>query len=101
MKPPRQSPHQVLRAAEEAAEAATVTLQDPGLRAAFERLQTQYLAAMRRSEPADRDGRETAYFMLRALDALARDLAQIISGAQIARSNYASAVHHHNESDLQ
>lgn len=95
----RPSPHQTLRAAEEAAGAAREALQHPGLRGAFERLTTHYTQAMRRSPPEDRDGREAAYFMLRALDALATDLAQAITGAELARRNYRHVLH--NEEKLQ
>jgi len=90
--PLRQPPSMALREAETAAVAAHETLADPGLRAAFERLQNHYAHLMRRSAPGDRDGREAAYLMLRALDALAADLAGVISGARILRHNYRSVI---------
>jgi hypothetical protein len=85
-------PSIALRAATEAAVAAQTTLEDPGLRAAFTRLQAHYGDLMRRLPPEDRDGREGAYLMLRALDALATDLARAISGAAIERHNHRSVL---------
>jgi hypothetical protein len=89
---PARDPSVALREAVALAERATVTLEDAGLRASFARLQAHYLDLMRRLPPEDRDGREGAYLMLRALDALATDLAQMISGAAIAKHNYRSVL---------
>jgi hypothetical protein len=99
MKHPRKSPHAALQAAQNAAVEAQATLADPGLRRALERLQDHYTLAMRTSAPADRDGREAAYFMLRALDVLANDLATTVAGGELARRNYRHVVH--NEEKLQ
>ena len=88
------NPYAALVRAEQAAEEARETLQDPGLRAAFARLQEHYTRTMRHSLPEDREGRETAYYMLRALDALARDLAATVSGVELARRNYRAAGRH-------
>lgn len=85
-------PSVALREAQEAAVEARVTLEDPGLRAAFSRLQAHYADQMRRLPPEDHLGREGAYLMLRALDALATDLAQAISGAEIAKHNHRSVL---------
>jgi hypothetical protein len=90
----RPNPYTALIGAEQAAEEARETLQDPGLRAAFARLNEHYTQAMRRSAPEDQPGREAAYHMLRALDALARDLAGTVAGVEIARRNYRAAGRH-------
>jgi hypothetical protein len=89
----RPNPQQTLDRAQNAALQAQAALDDPALRAAFEHLSEHYTNAMRRSLPADRDGREAAYYMLRALDALASDLARVISGAELARRNYRHVLH--------
>jgi hypothetical protein len=87
----RPDPYVAMLKAEQAAEEARETLQDPGLRATFARLIEHYTKAMRHSAPEDREGRENAYQMLRALDALARDLAGTVAGAEFARRNYRAA----------
>lgn len=75
----------------DAAEAAEV-LAHPGLKAAFARLSLHYTQNMRHSRPEDRDDRETAYMMLRALDALAADLRATVSREGVLRHNYRSIV---------
>jgi hypothetical protein len=92
MNTPRQDPSVALREATEAALQAQATLEDPGLRAAFAHLQARYADQMRRLPPEDTAGREGAYLMLRALDALATDLTQTISGVAITRRNYRSVL---------
>jgi|KBSMisStandDraft_5_1062788.scaffolds.fasta_scaffold135242_2 hypothetical protein len=92
MTAPVRDPSVALHAATEAAIEAQATLEDPGLRAAFTRLQARYADQMRRLPPEDPVGREGAYLMLRALDALATDLAQAISGVAITRRNYRSVL---------
>lgn len=94
----RPDPYGAMIRAEQAGEEARETLEHPGLRAAFARLQEHYTRTMRHSAPEDREARETAYFMLRALDALARDLAGTVAGVEIARRNYRAAGRH-EESD--
>lgn len=94
----RPDPYGAMIRAEQAGEEARETLEHPGLRAAFARLQDQYTRQMRHSTPEDTLGREAAYHMLRALDALARDLAGTVAGVEIARRNYRAAGRH-EESD--
>jgi hypothetical protein len=81
-----------LREATDAAIEAHATLEDAGLRAAFARLQAHYTDQMRRLPPEDRDGREGAYLALRALDALAADLARMIAGEEFIKHNYRSVL---------
>jgi hypothetical protein len=76
--------------AERIAAAARTVSDNPGLQAAFARLEAHYTAQFRQSEPKDEGGRESAYFMLRALDALRGDIAAAVAGAAVARRNLRS-----------
>jgi len=88
VKRPYSSPHQSLEKAEQAAIDAQATLEDPGLRAAFKRLQEHYLMMLRQSAPEAREDREACYYLLRALDVLATDLQRIIANVEFDRRSY-------------
>jgi hypothetical protein len=77
-------------AADAAARGATALRDDPNLQAALKRLEGHYLASIRTSGPLESEVRESAYFMLRALDALRHDIDAAISGAEITRRNLRS-----------
>jgi hypothetical protein len=81
-----------VRQADTLAAPAREVLNNPGLRAAFDRLQRQYLDAIRRTAPEERDAREAYYLRLHTLDDLATDLARVISGAEIVRHNFRNAL---------
>jgi hypothetical protein len=68
-----------------------VAVQDhPGFQAACARLEAHYTNLFRTSEPADKDGREDAFFMLRALDALKQDIASAAVGGAVTHRNLRS-----------
>jgi hypothetical protein len=77
-------------AADAAARGATALRDDPNLQAALKRLEAHYLGTIRASLPDQASERESAYFMLRALDALRHDIDAAISGAEITRRNLRS-----------
>lgn len=62
-------------------------LKHPTLQTAFSRLAEQYLELFRGSSHGDTEKREDAYRMLRALDALQRDLESIVDGGAIVSFN--------------
>lgn len=88
MKPTYKNAHEAIATAEQAAIDAKVTLEDPGLRAAFKRLQEHYLMMLRQSAPEAREDREACYYLLRALDVLATDLQRIIANVEFDRRSY-------------
>ena len=88
MKLPQQNPHTALAGAEQAALDAQATLEDPGLRAAFKRLQEHYLMMLRQTKPEDREDREGCYYLLRALDVLATDLQRVVTNVEFDRRSY-------------
>jgi hypothetical protein len=88
MKIPHQNPHTALAGAEQAALDAQATLEDPGLRAAFKRLQEHYLMMLRQTKPEDREDREGCYYLLRALDVLATDLQRVVTNVEFDRRSY-------------
>jgi len=88
MKLPHQNPHAALAGAEQAALDAQATLEDPGLRAAFKRLQEHYLMMLRQTKPGDREEREGCYYLLRALDVLATDLQRVVTNVEFDRRSY-------------
>ncbi|NNM74758.1 hypothetical protein [Enterovirga aerilata] len=69
------------------AHAAKVLIDNPTLRAAFERLYKDYIAAWTTSSPEDVEKREIAYFRLRALADLEADLEAVANGGKIAAFN--------------
>jgi hypothetical protein len=73
--------------AEEKARAARAVQEHPGLQSAFLRLEAAYTHQFKTSLPEDVQGRESAYFMLRALDARRQDIASAAQGAAISRRN--------------
>jgi len=93
VKLPYRNAHEAIATAEQAAVEAQATLEDPGLRAAFKRLQEHYLMMLRQSAPQDREDREGCYYMLRALDVLATDLQRIISNVEFDRRSYRRVMH--------
>jgi len=88
VKLPYSSPHQSLEKAEQAAIEAKATLDDPGLRAAFKRLQEHYINIIRHSAPEAGDDRDAGYYMLRALDVLASDLQRVVANVEFDRRSY-------------
>jgi hypothetical protein len=76
--------------AEEAARAARAVQEHPGIQASLTRLEAFYTHQFKTSEPKDVEARESAYFMLRALDALRQDIAAAAQGAEITRRNLRS-----------
>lgn len=89
---PSHDPSVALRQAETAAEKARDALTHPGLRDALARLDAHYTRLIRRSPVEDRDGRESAFLMLRALDALATDLTTAINEPALLKHNYRSVL---------
>ncbi|HEY4252994.1 MAG TPA: hypothetical protein VGM87_17420 [Roseomonas sp.] len=78
----------ILADAETVARQAKAVLDQPGLQRAFAQLEAQYLTQIRHSDPAHgQPERESAFLMLRALDALRADLAAAAAGAAIAHRN--------------
>jgi hypothetical protein len=73
--------------AERSAIDAKQLLENPMLRAAFVVLENEYLAAWRGSDHGDAAKRETAFFRLRALDEMKRDLSAVVSGGKVASFN--------------
>jgi hypothetical protein len=88
MKLPHQNHHAALAGAERAALEAQATLDDPGLRAAFKRLQEHYINIIRHSAPEAGDDRDAGYYMLRALDVLATDLQRTVTNVEFDRRSY-------------
>lgn len=74
--------------ADEKARHARSLSEHPGFKAAVERLEGVYLGAIRVSAPEDIAGREGAYTMLRALDALRQDIDAAQAGGQITARNH-------------
>lgn len=83
---------QLLANAELAARDARGALEHPGLQAAIGRLEAQYLDQIRASGPTDRDGREAAYFRLRALADLRADLSATAAAPSVIARNHRSAL---------
>jgi hypothetical protein len=79
--------------AEEAARAARAVEQHPGLQAAFARLEALYTHQFKTSEPKDTETRESAYYLLRALDALRQDISAAAQGAEVSRHNLKRRLH--------
>lgn len=77
----------VVAQAEYDARIATAVQDHPGFQAACKRLEAHYTRLFRESDPEDEKSRESAYFMLRALDALKQDIASAASGGAITSRN--------------
>lgn len=83
MTDPEQRAEQALLDASRAKE----LIKHPTLQVAFSRLEENYLERFRGSSHGDMEQREDAYRMLRALDALQRDLESIVDGGAIVSFN--------------
>jgi hypothetical protein len=85
---PRPVPETVVREATQKGLEALDLLEHPAFRRACSELQARALKAFRLSDPNDHQGREGAYYMLRALDALASELTSSVAGAEITKHNF-------------
>lgn len=73
--------------AEEAARAARAVQEHPGIQASLVRLEAFYTHQFKTSQPQEAGVRDTAYYMLRALDMLRQDIASAAQGGEITRHN--------------
>lgn len=99
MSPARPAAHALSEAETRAREARTVA-DHPGLQAAFKRLEADYMRQIRISAPDKATERESAYFMLRALDALRADIAATLNGAAVTQRNLRSRLVLKRKSDV-
>lgn len=89
----QREPSTIVAEADIAARDARAVLEHPGLKRAFAAAEGAYLARIRKSDPATgHDERESAFLLLRALDALREDLAATAAGGAIARRNLRSSL---------
>lgn len=77
----------ILSEAAIAASGAQRLRDDPALQAAFRRLEAAYINQFRTSAPSDKDARKSAFYMLRALDALKGDIDAVMAGGAVAARN--------------
>ncbi|WKV16970.1 hypothetical protein [Microcystis phage MJing1] len=82
--------HRIAAEADQRAREARAVLEAPGFKDALARIEKHYLNEIRVSEPEQKDRRETAYFMLRAVDALRADLGAAMVGSAITQRNLRS-----------
>jgi hypothetical protein len=85
-------PARIVADAEHAARLATAVQDHPGFKAACARLETHYLSLFRNSDPNEPQARESAFFMLRALDVLKQDIASAAAGGAITSRNLRARV---------
>jgi hypothetical protein len=83
-------PARTLQIAEAVSRHAVAVQDHPGFQQALKRLEAHYVDLFRASLPEDAAGRDSAYFMLRALDALRQDIASAAVGGAITSRNLRS-----------